>query len=75
MLAPRQSLCPGGPGGCPLSLLAMHWAQLLSVPDASPANRLPRTNLALLLFSQAVAETNPAAQRPPPLAVPSLRQS
>ncbi len=47
--------------GLSLPLVAMHWAQLLGIPDASSATRLPRTILVLLLFSQAVAENNPAA--------------
>ena len=63
------------PRGLSLPLLAMHWAQLLGVPEASSATRLPRTHLVLLLFSPAMAETNPAAQRPPLSPVPSLCHS
>ncbi|KAK4827622.1 hypothetical protein QYF61_019832 [Mycteria americana] len=54
----------------------MRWAQLLCIPDASSAIWLPKTNHVLLLFSQAMAEAIPAAQRPPlishPLSVPEL---
>ena len=66
---------PRRPGGLSLPLVAMPWAQLLGVPDASSATRLARRSLVLFLFSRAMAETKRAAQRPPLLAVPSLRRA
>lgn len=53
-----------------LPLVTMHCAQLLGIPHTPSASWLPRTNLVLFLLSQAVAETNPAAQRLPLSAIP-----
>ena len=71
----RLSLCPGGPGGLSLPLVAMPWAQLLGVPDTCSATRLPRPSLVLFLLghgrNQACsAETTPISR---PLSVPELK--
>lgn len=44
------------PMGLSLTLVAMYWAQILSIPDASSATGLPRTKLMLLLLSHAMGE-------------------
>ena len=60
------------PRGLSLPLVAMHRAQLLGVPDVSSATRLPGTNLVLLLFSQAMAETTPISRPLSSVSAPEL---
>lgn len=62
---PKALPLPKRPRVLSLSLVTMHWAQLLDVPWTFSASQLTRTNLVLLLLSQAMAESNPTAQRPP----------
>lgn len=52
---PKALPVPKRPRVLSLPLVTMPWAQLLGVPHTFSATRLPRTNLMLLLLSQAVA--------------------
>jgi len=80
---PEEVPVPRRPWELSLPMVAMHWAELLSVPGASFAiwqtyyccKPITVTNLLLLLFSQAMAQSSPATQRPLLLAIPLLLQS